>query len=138
MLTSNLHNALHVLIRTALPCVLIVLCLSSCAKPGYYAPQVSKQEIAAEQAQQLSMVSEEESKRLLKSLTRDVSAKERADMEYTLQLVGGRIQNAGTAICRQLTSPGNPCRYKFELDKKNPGPNAYADGKRIVISLYPQ
>lgn len=112
----------------------ISLLLSACAQPSYYAPKVYKDEAAAERSEQLALSKQVDSKALQKELTRPLTEKERLDMDYTIKLVGGRIQAAGKAICQQITSTRNPCSYRFELDKENPGPNAYADGERIVVS----
>lgn len=114
--------------------VAALLMLAACARPDYYTPQVDEAEIKQERDEQLALAKQVDSETLKEILTRPVEEQERIDMSYTLQKAGKRIQKAGSTICRNLTSAGNPCVYEFVLDKENPGPNAYANGTQIVVS----
>ena len=105
-----------------------MLLLTACAQPSVNTPGVSEQELKAEQERHQQHVSQ------TKLEKEQRSKKRRIDHEQRLLRLSQKIAAAALPICRHYARQGDDCVYGFELDKAGSPINAYADGKKIVIS----
>jgi predicted Zn-dependent protease len=107
--------------------LLIVTFVTSCVTPTTQYPGMSKQEIEAERRYQQNLVNQK------KITTQEKQMKKNIKHQGTLYSVAGKIMSAGADLCNQMGKAANGCVYEFELDKSKVI-NAYADGKKIVVT----
>lgn len=103
-------------------------CLVACQAPTSYAPELSPEEIKAEQVSQQLMVDEINARG-----GQPKAWKNRKNMRKQFETVGERIEKAGAEICVGLHLQKNGCRYYFQLTP-DWEINARADGKNIIVN----
>ncbi len=102
-------------------------CLTACQAPKSYTPELSSEEIKAEQTSQQRMVDEINARG-----GQPKAWKNRKNMRKQFETVGERIEKAGAEICVGLHLQKNGCYYYFKL-VRDEEINSLADGKNIVI-----
>lgn len=102
--------------------------LVSCATPKTQYPSVDPGMLAREQQHQLKLANEQKAKQLARET--------RSRMQHLEQLnrVSTPIMHAGTRMCSRLYPQKANCVFTFELTDKIKGINAYADGKKVIIT----
>jgi predicted Zn-dependent protease len=92
-----------------------------------FTPQLSKEEIKAEEMSQQRMVDEINARGGKPKAWRN-----HKNMRKQFESVGERIEKAGAEICRELHLQQNGCYYYFEMNRSDEL-NSRADGKNIII-----
>lgn len=105
----------------------MALFVVSCQQPIASMPQLSKDEIRAEEISQQRMVDEINSRGGKPKAWRN-----HKNMRKQFENVGERIEKAGAEICRELHLQKNGCYYYFEMNRSDEI-NSRADGKNIII-----
>lgn len=105
------------------------LALSGCSSAVSRTPQISREELAAEQQEQESIIRQSGKKQPAASAT------DRPQMIERLKAVGIPVIQAGKQVCAELHGGNQNCSFALALDKaEETAINAYTDGKRIVVS----
>ncbi len=107
--------------------VIASMLLAACQAPTSYSPELTAEEIHAEELAQQQMVSGIQARGGLPKAWRN-----HKNMRKQFEEVGGRIEKSGAEICRELNLQENGCYYYFRLSREDEL-NSYADGKNIVI-----
>lgn len=106
-----------------------LMLLSACQKPVTYAPQLSKEELAAEEAHQQQIVDEAAKKGGAPRPWR-----KRTGVTKQFERVADKIDKAGAEMCQEMGLPeqGKRCYYYFRL-AQDTDLNAHADGENVVM-----
>lgn len=115
--------------KHSLAALSLLLLLSACATAVSRTPQISREELAAEQQEQEAMV------RQSGKLPASKEPIDRPQMLARLKEVGTPVFQAGKQVCQELNGTGSPCSFSLALDKNEAVDiNAYTDGKKVVVS----
>lgn len=107
--------------------LLTVIFVTSCVTTTTQYPNMSQQEIEVEKRYQQDLVNK-------KNITKEEKQmKKNMEHQGTLYSVASKIMSAGANLCNEMGKAANGCVYEFELDKSQVI-NAYADGKKIVVT----
>lgn len=102
--------------------------LSACQSPRSYSPELTAEEIYAEELTQQNMVD------TIKAQGGKPKAwKNHKNMRKQFENVGENIEKSGAEICRQLHLQGNGCYHYYRLSVSD-DINSQADGKNIIIN----
>lgn len=109
-------------------CFLAMLfALSACSSTSSKYPTIDKAELQLEKQRQFEAFS-------FKKLEKEHKSQEKfLKNQMRVVQISKKISLAGLDLCRRLDKGENGCIYKFELSKGK-DINAYADGKKIVIT----
>lgn len=107
--------------------VLLCLVVCACASPTTHYPDINKAELERERQKQQEFVNNK------KISDREKKGLKRIEQQKRLIEVSTQILKGGVELCNKLANPKNGCVYEFELSKEKQV-NAYADGKKIVVS----
>ncbi|MEQ1789781.1 MAG: M48 family metallopeptidase [Rickettsiales bacterium] len=102
-------------------------CLTACQSPTAYTPELTQEEISAEEISQQKMVDKIQAQGGLPKAWQN-----HKNMRKQFERVGMNIEKAGAEICRELHLQKNGCYYYFKL-ARNEAINSKADGENIVI-----
>jgi len=115
----NVHKIIYLF------CSLVFL--TSCIKPTTQYPGMTTAEIEAEKKYQQELVNN-------KNITfKEKQMKAHLKNQDKLFEVAIKILPAGAKLCNELGKGKNGCVYEFVLDKSK-AINAYADGKKIIVT----
>ncbi|MFO0389813.1 MAG: M48 family metallopeptidase [Alphaproteobacteria bacterium] len=108
-----------------------LILLAACQAPTTYRPELTPEEIRAEQQAQQQMVDEISAQGGSKK-----NWKGKPDMRKQFERVASKIEEAGAEICREMGVPqqGGECYYHFRIKQEDDVINAYADGENIVVN----
>jgi predicted Zn-dependent protease len=117
-------------IATYISACLMLPLLAGCQQPTTYRPNVTQEEIRAEEANQQRMVEEAGEKGGTPRPWRN-----HPGMRKQFERVAGRIEKAGAALCQDIGLPKKDrrCYYYFDTSRDEEI-NAFADGKNIVVA----
>ena len=101
----------------------IILFVTSCVKPSTQYPGLTPEEIVAEQVIQKKLATDQ----------KNSISYNKVNSQSRLQVVAPKILKAGGGLCQQIGKQNNGCVYDFQIEKSDQI-NAYADGKKIVIT----
>ena len=107
--------------------ILFVAMLTSCVSPKSRFPEMDAGEIAIETKRQQDFVNSERKKILLQSREHEIKFKKRI-ADTSVKIIKG-----GMELCKKLGKEKEGCVYSFEYSPDRVV-NAYADGKKIVIT----
>lgn len=106
----------------------LALLLTACAGATTQTPDVTPEELAAEQQKQREILDAEKGSSVVTTKVATPA------MLTRLEKVAKRIHPAGVKICQELKKT-NKCSLPFELDdKETDAVNAYTDGTKIVVT----
>lgn len=115
--------------------LLSALFLCSCATPTTNTPSLNSAAIKGEKQVEEKLVSEHKLK------LEQERSREMLEFQKRLFKVGSDVAVAAVPLCNELAmaSRNNDCVYSFEVfgeseKNKNPGVNAFADGKKIYVT----
>ena len=108
--------------------ILVLLALTACQAPRSYSPELTPQEIHAEELSQQRMVDD-----IKAQGGKPKSWRNHKNMRKQFEIVGERIEKAGAKICRELNLQENGCYYYFRISQSDEI-NSQADGKNIIIN----
>jgi len=110
---------------------LLFLCLlSACQTPVTYGPQLTQEELSAEENRQVMMLSE-----AAKHGGAPRPWRKHKGVTAQFNRVADKIDKAGGKLCQDIGLPqqGKRCYYYFKLDAFHDELNSHADGKTVVI-----
>ena len=107
--------------------VILCLVMSGCVSPTSHYPDIDKAELELERQKQQEFANNK------KINDRERRALKRVDQQRRLINVSTKILKGGVELCNKFVNAKYGCVYEFELSKEK-SVNAYADGKKIVIS----
>jgi predicted Zn-dependent protease len=107
--------------------LLTILLITSCVKPTTQYPSMTTAEINAEKKYQQELVNNKKIEKEEKQM------KKRLKHQEVLFNVASKILPAGAKLCNELDKGQSGCVYEFVLDKSSTI-NAYADGKKIIVT----
>lgn len=117
--------------KSALLIPLTLLTLAACAAPNTARPVYSKQEVAAEAAEQAKA-----SRLVPEGFVEDktYTAAELAPLRARLTAVATRIEPAAGTLCRDVfPSNERSCSFGIKFAPQEKGINAHADGNNVVV-----
>lgn len=116
--------------RTTIYALCLLFALTACQQPRTVAPNITQEELAAEQQEQQRMTDEIKRQGGLPK-----NWKTPAGARKQFNAVAERIETAGAVVCRHIGfDPEQGCYFDFEMKTSDDKVNAYADGKKIVIA----
>lgn len=107
--------------------VFACISLAACQAPTSYTPELTREEIHAEEVSQQRMVDEIKARG-----GRPKAWRNHKNMRKQFETVGERIEKAGAEICVEAHLQKNGCYYYFKMNQ-NDDINSQADGKNIII-----
>ncbi len=126
-MSRRMFSLLSPMTKYQLPITLFLL--TACAQPTTYAPNVTPQELAAEQRAQHEAA-------LVNPFPPVVEpVKPTPKMQKRLQKIANRIAPEASRLCRDMhgTNLDKKCNFALELSGSR-GVNAHADGEKVVIT----
>lgn len=110
--------------------LLSLLLLAACAQPTTFAPTLTEQELAAEEAIQQRMLAEAAQKGGVPRPWR-----KHKGVSGQFERVADKIDKSGANLCQEIGLPqqGKRCYYYFKLATTRDELNSHADGKTVVI-----
>lgn len=104
------------------------LMLTACVQPTTYTPEVTQEELAAEEIHQQQMADQIKAQGGAPKKWKQVPG-----MRKQLTRVAERIEAAGADMCRELGIQNDRDCYYYFTYKQDPALNAYADGEKVVV-----
>ncbi len=110
--------------------IIPLLLLAACSQPRTMTPNITQDELSAEQNEQQRMTDEIKRQGGLPKNWKTLHGTKKQ-----FEAVGERIESAGAVVCRHIGfDPERGCYFAFEMDTRDESVNAHADGKKIVVA----
>lgn len=108
----------------------MLLSVAACQKPVTERPELTNDEIRAEEMAQQRMVDKVKAEGGVPK-----NWKSKGSMRKQFEQVAERIEKAGADICREMKLPekGRSCYYYFDI-KYDDDLNAHADGQKVIVN----